>query len=130
MPVELTTFGSAPRRAFMLSLFLFALVPAMASAAGPALIPMPTSVTLRPGDFLLTPTTVVQGEGAAAPAAAYLSHVMAVKQGNRGVSRIRLRIVSANILTGEEAYRISASSGGVRIEASNPRGLFYGVQNS
>ena len=56
-------------------LILFALVPATAGAA-PALIPMPASLVEHDGQFRITGSTFVEGEGAAAPTAAYLAKAL------------------------------------------------------
>jgi hexosaminidase len=96
--------------------------------AGPALIPLPTAVTLHAGSFRITADTIVQGPGKAAPTAAYAARELGLKQGRHGASRIRLSLVSASSFANPEAYRLRARGNEILIEASDPRGLFYGVQ--
>jgi hexosaminidase len=109
----------------LVALFLLALVAVPASAA-PALIPMPVSMTAHDGQFQLTNSTIVEGKGEAAPTAAYLANSLGLQSGARGT--IRLKLVSKSALPNPEAYRLSVTPREVRIEASDPRGLFYGAQ--
>src|SRR4051812_41674359 len=95
-------------------LLLFALMPAAATAATPALIPMPASMVPHGGEFRITPQTVVEGDGPAGPTAGYLSKALGLKQGNRGASRIRLELVSDRIVPGAEAYHLSVKRNEVR----------------
>jgi hexosaminidase len=107
---------------------LFALVVATPAAANPALIPMPTSVVPHGGEFKITAATIVNGAGGARPTADYLSKVLNLKTGKQSASQIRLRLVSDKVVPGAEAYHLSVTPGEVRVEASDPRGLFYGAQ--
>ena len=98
---------------FRLSLLLlFALMPAVASATTPTLIPMPTSVQSRDGEYRITDRTVVEGDGAAAPTAAYLSKALELK-GYKGLGRAFACDLSATrSVPGPEAYRLSATRQG------------------
>jgi hexosaminidase len=107
---------------------VFALLPAVGALGQPALIPMPASTTWHDGAFQMTAATVVQGGGAAAPTAAYLSRALGLRHARGGASRIRLLLVSDKAVPGEEAYRLRVTGKEVRIEASDSRGLFYGAQ--
>jgi len=98
-----------------------------ASAARPALIPLPTSVTWLDGEVRLTSGTKIEGLGAAEPTAALLSQSLGIKPG-KGAGRIRLALVPAGKMPGPEAYHLRATGTEILIEASDPRGLFYGVQ--
>jgi hexosaminidase len=109
----------------LVALFLLALVAVPASAA-PALSPLPVSMTAHDGQFQLTPSTIVEGRGKAAPTAAYLANSLDLKSGARG--SIRLRLVTKSAFPNPEAYRLSVMPSDVLIEASDPRGLFYGAQ--
>ena len=109
-------------------LLLFVLLPAMASAATPALIPMPAAMTANEGVFRITERTSVEAKDQAGPTAAYLSRALELRSGKASSSRIRLQLVSHRIVPGPEAYRLTVRPGEVRIEASDPRGLFYGAQ--
>lgn len=108
--------------------FLLVFFPAGELAAHPALIPLPASVVWGDGTIPITPATVVDGRGKAAATAAYLARTLALKQGHRGPSRIRLSIVSTTKVPGAEAYHLRAAGNDVLIEASDSRGLFYGAQ--
>ena len=97
------------------------------SPARPALIPLPTSVTWLDGEVRLTSGTKIEGLGAAAPTAAFLSQSLGIKP-VKGAGRIRLALVPAGKMPGPEAYHLRATGKEILIEASDPRGLFYGVQ--
>ena len=111
-----------------LSLFVCALFAAEPAVAAPALIPMPAAMTPQEGEFPITGDTVVEGKGKASKTAAYLANALRLKQGSRGSSKIRLKLVGKTAVTGPEAYRLSVTPREIRIEASDPRGLFYGAQ--
>jgi hexosaminidase len=114
----------------MLRLFAFALIAMLSNvalAARPALIPMPVSVEWQSGALQLTTTTIVEGDGAAAPTAAYLAQILGLKAGAKG--KIRLRLVPATAdLANPEAYRLRVTAKAATITASDPKGLFYGAQ--
>jgi len=99
-----------------------------ASPSRPALIPLPTSVTWHDGAVSLSSGTAIEAKGAAAPTAAFLSQTLGINPGKGGSSRIRLALVPAGKMPGPEAYHLRAAGKEVLIEASDPRGLFYGVQ--
>jgi hexosaminidase len=111
-------------------LFVFALLllNTGAAIAHPALIPMPSSVTWHDGNIPIGAGSVIEGRGQAAPTAAYLSQALGLKQAERGASRIRLSLVSAAKIANPEGYRLRADGSQILIEASDPRGLFYGAQ--
>jgi hexosaminidase len=109
------------------ALLILAVLPAPAAAAHPALIPIPSSVEWRDGDFRLGASTAVEGKGDAAATAAYLSRALGLKEGTRGGPRIRLVLLSDKSF-GDEAYRLIVKRKEVRIEASHPHGLFHGAQ--
>jgi hexosaminidase len=112
-------------RAIILSIVLSS---AVAASAHPALIPMPASVAWRDGSFAMRPDTAVDGEGVATPTAAFLARELGVRTAARGASRIRLKLVSATKFPNPEGYRLHVAASGIRIEASDPRGLFYGAE--
>lgn len=99
-----------------------------AAVSHPALIPLPVSVEWNDGAVPITTHTVIEATGGAEPTGAYLAQAMGLKQGNRGSTRIRLSLVSSADRSGPEAYHLRAAGKEVLIEASDPRGLFYGVQ--
>src|SRR4249919_3099801 len=110
------------------AILLFLLLSGNAAPAHPALIPMPTSTVWKDGTLALGAGTPVDGQGQAAPTAAVLARQLGLKQGNRGAARIRLMLVPIAKLPDPESYRLRSSNKGVIIEASDPRGLFYGAQ--
>lgn len=109
----------------LVALFLLSLVAVPASAA-PALIPMPVSMIPHDGQFRIANSTIVEGKGKAAPTAAYLAKTLGLKSSSRG--SIRLKLVASSAFSNPEAYRLSVTPREVVIEASDPRGLFYGAQ--
>lgn len=109
----------------LVALFLLSLVAVPASAA-PALIPMPVSMTPHDGQFRIANSTIVEGKGKTAPTAAFLANSLGLKSGTRG--SIQLKLVPKSALPNPEAYRLSVTPREIVIEASDPRGLFYGVQ--
>src|SRR5439155_11466018 len=92
------------------------------------LMRLPSSVAWHDGQVAVGASTVVEARGQAAPTAVYLAQALSLKQGAHGPSRIRLSIVPASKIAGPEAYRLRAEGKEVLIEASDPRGLFYGAQ--
>ena len=111
--------------------FLFWLMlsfPAASAFAHPSLIPLPLSVVWHDGSVPLTTATAVEARGAASPTGAYLSQALGLKRGTHGGPRIRLSLVSRRSVPDVEGYRLHAAGNEVLIEASDPRGLFYGAQ--
>lgn len=99
-----------------------------AEPSRPPLIPLPAALEWHDGNVPIGPGTVVDASGGALPTATYLVQTMGVKLGRNGSSRIRLSLVPAARFKEPEAYHLRASGKEVLIEASDPRGLFYGVQ--
>jgi hexosaminidase len=113
--------------AFLLVFFLGGAASA-APLSHPALIPMPAHVQWQDGIVPIGTDTIVLGHGQAAATAAFAAKALGLKQGGHGSSRIRLSLVSPSRIQGPEAYHLRAAGKDVLIEASDPRGLFYGVQ--
>ena len=109
-------------------IFLGLCAPAGLAFAHPPLIPMPTTVAWHDGSVPITADTAVEGRGAAAPTAAYLARELGLKERGSGTRRIRLALVSRSRIPNPEGYRLRAAGSSVIIEASDPRGLFYGAQ--
>lgn len=99
-----------------------------AGSAHPALIPLPSAVTWSDGSVAIGTDTVIQGKGEAASTASYLARELGLKPLSRGSSRIRLALVRSSKIPNPEGYHLRAAGKEVLIEASDPRGLFYGVQ--
>ena len=115
---------------FLTALVLGALISAGANAAAthPALIPMPSSVGWRDAAIPLEAGTVVEGKGEAAPTAAFLTKALGIGQKGNHSSTIRFAIVSTRRIPNPEGYHLAAAGKQILIEASDPRGLFYGAQ--
>jgi hexosaminidase len=99
-----------------------------ATFAHPALIPMPTSVTWQEGNVPVDADTVVEASSGAEATGANLSQAFGLKRAGHGSSRIRLSLVPSRKIPNPEGYHLRASGNSVLIEASDQRGLFYGVQ--
>ena len=89
---------------------------------------MPLSVAWGDGGLVLGDNVIVDGRGGAASTASYLAHELGLESGGRGAARIRLSLVSSATMPNPEAYRLRVDRHGASIEASDPRGLFYGAQ--
>jgi hexosaminidase len=96
------------------------------AAAHPSPIPMPLSAEWHDGAFQITGKTSVDGQGAAQATAAELADALGLKGDGGKSARIRLSIVP--VIAGSEAYRLRVTPREIRIEASDPAGLFYGAQ--
>jgi hexosaminidase len=92
------------------------------------LIPLPSALAWHEGKMTITTDTVVEGEGNAAPTAAYLSQALGLKRAGHGGSRIRLSLVSRRSVPNPEGYRLRVDGNEALVQASDARGLFYGVQ--
>ncbi len=103
-------------------------LPTGPALAHPALIPLPSAMTWHEGSVAITADTTVEGRGQAATTADYLVEALGLKEGGRAASRIRLSLVPAGKVPNPEGYRLRAAGKEVLIEASDPRGLFYGAQ--
>jgi hexosaminidase len=126
--MEALSFWNRPLRFFRRLMILLVLsLPSGTAIARPALIPLPSAVEWHDGSVPITAETLVQGRGKAAATAAYLARQLG-STGGRGGSRIRLSLVPASRIANPEGYHLRAEGRTVSIEASDPRGLFYGAQ--
>lgn len=89
---------------------------------------MPSSVAWLDGGVPISAGTVVESRAETAATAAYLSTALGLKQGHRGGSRIVLSLVSQARVPDFEGYHLHSAGNRILIEASDQRGLFYGVQ--
>jgi hexosaminidase len=96
--------------------------------ARPALIPMPRSAVWSEGAVPIPAQTRIEGKGAAAATARYLSSELGLQAPERAPTRIQLALVAKSAMPSAEAYHLRAAGHQIRIEASDPRGLFYGAQ--
>lgn len=94
----------------------------------PALIPMPQSVIWHDGSVELGGNAVIEARGPAGQTGVLLARSLGLKDARHGRIHISLSIVSSRQFAGPEAYRLKAAGHRISIEASDPRGLFYGVQ--
>ena len=116
--------------------------PALADTAptGPAqIVPVPAELASVPGEtFVLRPDTrivVAAGGAEAVPVADGLAAIMRPSTGyplpvsvaTSQPGDIALHLTDVAEL-GDEGYRLEVSDAGVRLEAAEPAGLFYGVQ--
>ncbi len=100
-------------------------------------IPRPTSVAERPGQFALSATTAVCVDDASLDdTAAVLVDLVAkplgsspaVRTGDAPAGAIVLTHKGADPLMGDEGYTLSVTPAGVTIRATTTAGMFYGVQ--
>lgn len=126
--MEALSFGAGVKiRRYLLFLLIF-LFSAGTAFAHPALIPVPESVSWLGGSVPIGSGAIVQGRGQAASTAAYLAHDLGLKLGGHSAVRIRVSLVPATKIANPEGYHLRALGREVLIEASDPRGLFYGAQ--
>ncbi|HEX6973972.1 MAG TPA: beta-N-acetylhexosaminidase, partial [Vicinamibacterales bacterium] len=103
------------------------------------LLPQPAKIDTGNGaPFVVTPQTVITFDGAAVrPIAAYLSELIgvaagpampSVKAASEGVPAGAIQLALKPGTGGPEGYDLTVTSDGVTIDASEPAGLFYGVQ--
>lgn len=99
------------------------------SADVPPLIPLPVEVSWHDGRIPITSGTSVIARGRAAATGTYITQVLGLAGATGGGSRIRLSLVKSSKIANPEAYTLRASGREIVIEASDPRGLFYGAQS-
>ena len=115
---------------------LAAQTPAVSSAI--AIIPLPTTMTPGPGEFVLTASTIIVTDPAVTAQGRQLAGLLNAPTGfdlavRGGVSPsagfLALRI-DKNFVTalGDEGYRLEATTKGVTIRAATPHGVFHGMQ--
>ncbi len=116
---------------------LAALLQAPADTVPLPIIPAPARVERRAGSFTLPPGARVRLRGrrddAARAVAAYADSLLATVTGPAppgapGRDAVVLRLDAASGTASREAYRLEVGTGGVLLSATDPAGLFYGVQ--
>ncbi len=127
-----------------------ALLTGAASAAAPAIIPLPQQMQIRPGVFTLCPSQRIPGaperattrilvDSASLENGQYLAMTLFKSTGNRftvatnnapGPVRGAVLLTTVNALStlGDEGYELTVAPDSVVIRAPAQAGLFYGVQ--
>ena len=102
------------------------------------IIPLPSQVEARSGDFQLTAETVILTDPPNRWNADYLHSLLTASTGfplpvrpldGAGENCICLRLEPGLESLGREGYRLAISPEGVRVEASETAGVFYGLQS-
>jgi hexosaminidase len=102
-------------------------------------VPRPTTVTAKPGQFTLSPHTVICDDDAALDATAKVLVDLVAKPlgatpelktvaGDAPAGSILLTRKGADAALGDEGYQLAVTPTGVVIRARTDAGLFYGVQ--
>jgi hexosaminidase len=99
------------------------------------LIPIPTSITLKPGEFILSGATTITASSDLKELSEYLSAQfnkiagwqLTVTEQGQGNQEIHLELVSDAAL-GEEGYELCISVDCIELCAQHPAGLFYAIQ--
>ena len=89
---------------------------------------MPTKVEWRDGAVPMETDTSVELRGRAIITAADLVQSLGSRRAGTRGSAIRLVMVPRSRIANPEGYHLRAAGKRVVIEASDPRGLFYGMQ--
>jgi hexosaminidase len=113
---------------FLISLLVMTATPALAAQGQPPLIPLPTSVIWSDGQIAIGARTRVTGSGEAKATAEYLAQSLGLEGSKGGASTIRLSLVPKSRIANPEGYHLRAAGNLIVVEASDARGLFYGVQ--
>src|SRR4051794_26406812 len=122
--------------AFVLAATLIA--PGPAASTSIAVIPLPTTILARRGEFTLTPSTIIVSDPALKAQGRQLAEMLntptgfdlAVRSGAApaaGFIALRVDTALAQAL-GDEGYRLDATPEGVTIRGAAAHGVFYGMQ--
>jgi hexosaminidase len=125
-----------PRLTALLASCSLAAAAAEPQDALPGLVPRPVKIERAKGTWTLRPGARIVASGAAASEARTLSDTLSFPLGYRipvaaGTAQpgdIRLVLTPARSDLGAEGYELNIATGGVRVEAREPAGLFYGGQ--
>jgi len=113
---------------FLISFLVVVAAPAFAAPTRPPLIPMPAQVAWSDGDVTLGADTRVTGSRQTEAIADSLVRELGLQPGKGRGSTIRLLLVAKSKIANPEGYHLKAGGKQILIEASDTRGLFYGVQ--
>jgi hexosaminidase len=112
-------------------------VSSAAGAADPSLIPWPAKVTATAGSFSVKATTPICA--ASSPEREVADQLQAVVKAVQGIdlkardckrAGIALKLSPSGAVADAEGYILDVSSGGVKIEARTPGGLYYGAMTA
>ncbi len=109
------------------------LVLAGAAAAGPALIPWPVTMAVRPGAFTVSNGTAVCAAGEAAATGAQLTALVKamrgldLKAGCAAKGTIHLVLSATAPVSDPEGYSLDADQTGITVSARTTAGLYYGA---
>jgi hexosaminidase len=102
------------------------------------ILPLPAEIEEHPGEFRLTPATVIQADGPNRQNADILQRLLAGATGfplpvraaeGAAENAIRLRLDPGLASLGDEGYRLEVKAEGVSLEAPTTTGIFYGIQS-
>jgi hexosaminidase len=106
--------------------------------AAPAIVPLPTSMTVGTGAFTLTGTTIVLAEAPFKAVGQQLANLVAPATGfslevrsgaapkTPHIALTQQKALAATL--GDEGYKLDVTPKGITISAAAPAGAFYGVQ--
>jgi hexosaminidase len=101
------------------------------------IIPLPAQIEQRPGAFMFTPQTAIITDAANAWNAAYLRNLLHRASGlplpvtvDDAPTRPLIRLsVGVEQRLGKEGYSLTVEEREIRLEASEPAGVFYAIQS-
>lgn len=106
-----------------------------AQAGEPCVVPQPSKLIRKPGEFVIDARTRIVADGDAAPIARALRDALAPATGfpldvvtHGGGNTLRLSLEPNLVRLGEEGYDLDVLPDRVEVRAFAPAGLFYGAQ--
>ena len=121
------------------SIFILLAGALWADAQAPAIIPLPQSLEVQPGSFVLRAAAKIVVNSDADQTGRYLAGELrrrasvdlpVIPEANaQGTGNIELKLQDAGSSLGDEGYTLAVAPDGVTIRARTPAGLFYGVQS-
>ncbi|MDQ7027308.1 MAG: beta-N-acetylhexosaminidase [Anaerolineae bacterium] len=96
-----------------------------------SIIPEPQSIEIGDGHFIISAATVIVATDEAKPVAEFLTDLLRPATGfDLHVAEKGENAITLTLLEGDESegYTLAISETSIRIEATTPAGLFYGVQ--
>ena len=121
------------------SIFILLAGALWADAQAPAIIPLPQSLEVQPGSFVLRAAAKIVVNSDADQTGRYLAGELrrrasvdlpVIPEANaQGTGNIELKLQDAGSSLGDEGYTLAVAPDGVTIRARTPAVLFYGVQS-